>query len=1091
MDVSHRLQWLRHRPWRSRPNRRHFNKISSGFPSVMSVALPSSPGGPNGIIRSQSFAGFSAQQERRSRSHSFIANNGALRKPQGKLKKMNASSYKNNCTPKDVEPKRMEEVYKSLKIGLTEYLEVHNAELDKLTTQLKDMKHNSRLGVIYELDKQIKAIERYVRRLEFHISKVDELYETFCIQKRLRDGASKLKQAFEMSPSTKGARESLAAIQKSYKENTEALCSLEGEIGSLLGEFHIKMKGLAGFARLCPGDQYEIFMRYGRQRWKLKGKIEVNDRQSWDGEEMVFLPLINEFFSIKVSELKGLATHLLIGSVICETKDLFTARPQMVAVDINDLGTVKLNLEVTWYPFDKEDLTPSTGNLHKASSVQRRCSIYSQNTPETPTFEDFSFFKCLQPSPDRLRLSFIDALRDTFFDKLRRSRSFSDLPSLRLRPRERLELYSSQLEDDIFDNENSTSESVSFSHGYLANGTCISQPSLTPASRVYSNPEITVTPPDIQDKDSESQIPVAEANDISISESETERTGHTNALQSDQGEEVTDIGDLSPVQVGCRQQGSSQETNIFLESKDTMGILQDSDELPDLKPVELDAYEGNLTKQLVKRLTSTERLLTPGGQECDAFLSNEYEGTRSVSEMSLEEALQGLLLSLEPHKEQYKELQDLDQEVMRLEDLLKCKPNTNRSRSSSLSLTVESALESFDFLNTSDFDEDDGGDHDANSECSDIEAQKTICSEHPDARGHLSEALTEDTGVGTSVAGSPLPLTTGNENLDLTIVKHLQHSEKLFQQLLSFEEWPVIRDSLLAKISQQTRVLEHLAELSTEKPGNINPALEVIPQLKKNQALLSSWLESSSSGNTFYAPMDRLIKQMSFHFGKNVNETCPGHSETVFRTIVNQMLDKSELFTAPDAQEVITVCQFVNYLSSHNISDFGEHLTQLANEVELQQTLQSLQPEKTLETLEEQPAQNLQPLEETLKAIAFLLLEMNNDLVQAATSFLTTASTNNNFREKALLYYTKALTQPNVKIQRAACTALKCIKACESIDILVSLCQSERELLRQAAAESLLSLGEEGCLAYEQLDKVPQDMVQLAGRRGNAVSTAF
>ncbi|XP_059509420.1 rho family-interacting cell polarization regulator 2 isoform X3 [Stegostoma tigrinum] len=1008
----------------------------------MSVGSSSSPGGPNGIIRSQSFAGFSTQQERRSRSHSFIANNGALRKPQGKLKKMNASSYKNNCTPKDVEPKRMEEVYESLKKGLIEYLEVHQAELDKLTTQLKDMKHDSRLGILYELDKQIKAIERYVRRLEFHISKVDELYETFCIQKRLRDGASKMKQAFAMSPSTKGARESLAEINKSYKENTEALCSLEGEIGSLLGEFHIKMKGLAGFARLCPGDQYEIFMRYGRQRWKLKGKIEVNDRQSWDGEEMVFLPLINEFFSIKVSELKGLATHLLIGSVICETKDLFTARPQMVAVDINDLGTVKLNLEVTWYPFDKEDLTPSTGNLNKASSIQRRCSIYSQNTPETPTFEDFSFF-------------------------------------------------SSQFEDDIFDNENLTSESISFSHGYLANGTCFSQPSLTPTSRVYSNPEITVTPPNIQDEDSESQLSAVETNEISIPANETKRTGDPNALQSDQGEQVTDIGNLSSIKVGCQKQGSSQETGIFLESSDTVGILQDSDELSDVKPVELDAYEGNLTKQLVKRLTSTERLLAPDGQEFDACISNGCEGTRPVLEMSLEEALQGLLLSLEPHKEQYKELQDLDQEVMKLEDLLKCKPNTNRSRSSSLSLTVESALESFDFLNTSDFDEDDGGDHDANSECSDVEAQKNICSEHPDARGHLSEALTEDTGVGTSVAGSPLPLTTGNENLDLAIVKHLQHSEKLFQQLLSFEEWPIIRDRLLAKISQQTHVLENLAELSAEKPGNINPALEVIPQLRRNQALLSSWLESSSSGSTFYAPVDRLIKQLNLHFGKNVNERCPGHSETVFQTIVNQMLDKSELFTAPDAQEVITICQFVDYLTSHNISDFGDHLTELANEVVLLQTLQSLQPEKTLETLEDQPAQNLQPLEETLKAIAFLLLETNNDLVQAATSFLNTASTNKNFREKALFYYTKALTQPNVKIQRAACTALKCIKACESIDILVSLCQSERELLRQAAAESLLSLGEEGCLAYEQLDKVPQDMVQLAGRRGNAVSTAF
>lgn len=44
-------------------------------------------------------------------------------------------------------------------------------------------------------------------------------------------------------------------------------------------------------------------MRYGRQRWKLKGKIEVNGKQSWDGEEMVFLPLIVGLISIKVRTL--------------------------------------------------------------------------------------------------------------------------------------------------------------------------------------------------------------------------------------------------------------------------------------------------------------------------------------------------------------------------------------------------------------------------------------------------------------------------------------------------------------------------------------------------------------------------------------------------------------------------------------------------------------------------------------------------------------------------------------------------------------------------------------------------------------------
>lgn len=61
----------------------------------------------------------------------------------------------------------------------------------------------------------------------------------------------------------------------------------------------------------------------------------------------------------------------------------------------------------------------------------------------------------------------------------------------------------------------------------------------------------------------------------------------------------------------------------------------------------------------------------------------------------------------------------------------------------------------------------------------------TLCTflrgHHPEARGHLSEALTEDTGVGNSVAGSPLPLTTGNENLDVAIVIHLQYCNHLIQ----------------------------------------------------------------------------------------------------------------------------------------------------------------------------------------------------------------------------------------------------------------------------------------------------------------------
>ena len=41
-------------------------------------------------------------------------------------------------------------------------------------------------------------------------------------------------------------------------------------------------------------------MRYGRQRWRLRGRVEVSSKQIWDSEEYIFLPLITELLSIKV-----------------------------------------------------------------------------------------------------------------------------------------------------------------------------------------------------------------------------------------------------------------------------------------------------------------------------------------------------------------------------------------------------------------------------------------------------------------------------------------------------------------------------------------------------------------------------------------------------------------------------------------------------------------------------------------------------------------------------------------------------------------------------------------------------------------------
>uniref|UniRef100_A0A8B9ZDG4 Rho family-interacting cell polarization regulator 2 n=1 Tax=Anas platyrhynchos TaxID=8839 RepID=A0A8B9ZDG4_ANAPL len=996
--------------------------ISSRLPEIMSIGSHSfSPGGPNGIIRSQSFAGFSGLQERRSRCNSFIENSSALKKPQAKVKKMHNLGHKNSTTPKEPQPKRMEEVYRALKNGLDEYLEVHQTELDKLTAQLKDMRRNSRLGVLYDLDKQIKAVERYMRRLEFHISKVDELYEAYCIQRRLCDGASKMKQAFAMSPASKAARESLTEINRSYKEYTENMCTIEAELENLLGEFCIKMKGLAGFARLCPGDQYEIFMRYGRQRWKLKGKIEVNGKQSWDGEEMVFLPLIVGLISIKVTEVKGLATHILVGSVTCETKDLFAARPQVVAVDINDLGTIKLNLEITWYPFDVEDLTPSTGNVSKASALQRRMSMYSQGTPETPTFKDHSFF--------------------------------SNLP------------------DDVFENGTATTEKrpLSFTFGDLPYEDHV-PPANSPGSssaHVSSSPDIAATPTQRRalKPSSKSSSP-----DCSSSDSRRDSIPEPKDRPS-QGEAAVVENKAVPRAASevCRKPSDAGSDRVFIETNVPVSLLQETDEGSELKPVELDTYEGNITKQLVKRLTSVEVPMTLERLPCEGSISGESEGYKSYLDGSIEEALQGLLLALEPHKEQYKEFQDLDQEVMHLDDILKCKPAVTRSRSSSLSLTVESALESFDFLNTSDFDDEDGGGEEvcnggggADSVFSDTEIEKnSYRPEHPEARGHLSEALTEDTGVGTSVAGSPLPLTTGNDSLDITIVKHLQYCTQLIQQIVFSSKTPFVARDLLDKLSRQILVMENIAEISTENLGNITSLTDAIPEFHKKLSLLAFWMKCTGPSGVYHTSADKMMKQLDINFATTVNEECPGLAETVFRILVSQILDRTEpVLYSTMSSEIITVFQYYNYFASHSVNDLGSYLLQLAKEASVVQMLQSVKDGKLHQNVAKINSNNLPPQQEVLRALALLLNENKNEVSETVASLLTATAENKHFREKALIYYCEALTQPNLQLQKAACLALRYLKATESIKMLVTLCQSDNEDIRKVASETLLSLGQ-------------------------------
>uniref|UniRef100_A0A7N8XDQ9 RIPOR family member 3 n=1 Tax=Mastacembelus armatus TaxID=205130 RepID=A0A7N8XDQ9_9TELE len=363
----------------------------------MSVKLRfDSPADGSLIHRSRSFTGFSSLTGRR--RPSSVRNSLRSKVTNGsKSPRMHLSPSRGSVW--SLHPEQVDKVFQALRKGLKEYLENHQTEMDFLSMQQRDTKRNSRLvrrggG----LGAEIRALERYIRRLEFHISKVEELYETYCIQRRLCQGALNMKRAFSLSPSTRASRESLLELNRNHRHSLQDMSVMEGELEILLGELHIKMKGLIGFARLCPGDQYEVVVRLGRQRWRIRGRIDSDDTQSWDEEEMIFLPHIHHNFEIKVMEAKGLG-WLLVGMVTCASADFFVARPQLMLVDITELGTIKLQLEVTWNPFDSTDkMRPLSVSRQSVSS--RKGSVYSWTTPSTPSFSEKYFIVSTCGSPD-------------------------------------------------------------------------------------------------------------------------------------------------------------------------------------------------------------------------------------------------------------------------------------------------------------------------------------------------------------------------------------------------------------------------------------------------------------------------------------------------------------------------------------------------------------------------------------------------------------------------------------------------------------------------------------------------------------------
>ncbi|XP_048078070.1 RIPOR family member 3 isoform X2 [Ursus arctos] len=926
--------------------------------SVRLRFLSSGDAGAVGVVgRSASFAGFSSAQSRRL-TKSIHGNSVRSRMP-AKASKMYGTLRKGSVCP-DPKPQQVKKIFEALKRGLKEYLCVQQAELDYLSGRHKDTRRNSRLAFYYDLDKQTRSVERHIRKMEFHISKVEELFEGYCLQCRLRDGASNMQRAFSRCPPSRASRESLQELGRSLQECTEDMWLIEGALEVHLGEFHIRMKGLVGYARLCPGDQYEVLMRLGRQRWKLKGRIESDDSQTWEEEEKAFIPTLHENFEIKVTELRGLSS-LAVGSVTCDITDFFTTRPQVIVVDITELGTIKLQLEVLWNPFDTESFLMSPSPIGKFSMGSRKGSLYNWTPPSTPSFRERYYLSVLQqPAQQALLLggprapSILSYLSD------------NDLrgPGLRSRSQELPEMDSFSSEDPR-DTETSTSASTS-DVGFL---------------------------------------PLAIGPNTSIEEEAQE--------------------DAQPL--GLRPEMAHLAGGSFVEQPGWRNLGIGDPELPRGSPFHDHTALGSQK------------------EHDEGETEDRVDGPEATLERPLREVLD-LLRSVDPAQPQ---LRQLEYQVLGLRERLQ--PRGARQEHASAESLMECILESFAFLNADLAPQElslFGG-------CQGPRKDRTPPSPPP-----RKASATE--------------LTAGTLELDRLLTVHLQVCRALLQKLASPNLSTMVQECLLEEAVQQKEVLEMLSVLDFEKASKATSIEDIIPQTARRKGCLKLWRGCTEPGRVLSCPATTLLNQLKKTFVHRVRGKYPGQLEIACRRLLEQVVSCGGLLpgAGPPEERTVTWFQFHSYLQRHGVSDLEKHFVQLTKEVTVVEELQCAGQGKAVRKLRGKRLRQLQPLPQTLKAWALLQLDGTPRVCRAASARLAGAARNKSFREKALLFYTNALTENDAKLQQAACMALKHLRGIESIDQIASLCQSDLEAVRTAAREATLSFGEKGRLAFEKMDKL-------------------
>uniref|UniRef100_A0A5S6R0K7 PL48 domain-containing protein n=1 Tax=Trichuris muris TaxID=70415 RepID=A0A5S6R0K7_TRIMR len=197
-------------------------------------------------------------------------------------------------------------------------------------------------AVLYKL----KPAQHRLRQLQLQLAAVQEVKA-----KILSTTSVKLNSSASMSQTGRMTVQKLKRAKSRLMRADPDQLKCHSELEIYMGSISFRPKGVAGFARVTKGDQFEIVVKHGAQKHRMRTKVGLEREQAWNPAEVVFKCTLGEVFELKVQEVKSFSKTTLLDTYL-HYSELTVPEPIVLSIDLKRSGTLKLYVVVSWDALD-------------------------------------------------------------------------------------------------------------------------------------------------------------------------------------------------------------------------------------------------------------------------------------------------------------------------------------------------------------------------------------------------------------------------------------------------------------------------------------------------------------------------------------------------------------------------------------------------------------------------------------------------------------------------------------------------------------------------------------------------------------------